>query len=541
MSSTPASSSDPTTGHLGGAPGGVDPTGPRAHRARRSSHPPRRHGRPLRATLVALLVGTVAILCIIVGVVTHVSVGNQLHAQLDAQLGRAADRHVPPTASDDSGPSDDGPGGPGGGEYELGAVLRTDSEGGIQGSWRDSDGDLRRLSSDDLRTLDDAVEDAEPGQNIDVDLAIGSYRIHVSQSPDPSGSAGAEERTITGLPLAALTSTLHRLDLTLLVAGLAATLLTGLAGSLIVRRTLRPLEEVTTVAGKVADMPLAHGDVVLRERVRPEVAQSRNEAGDVGRALNLLLENVDQALDVRQRSEETMRRFVADASHELRTPLTAIRGYTEMLRLTEELTPRGEQSVDRMQAQSERMTALVEDLLLLARLDEAAGAETGQAEPPDRTPLPEVELGEIVVDAVMDARITAPCHHWQLDLDEDELSVHGDSRQLAQVVVNLVSNARKHTPEGTTVQVRLHRGPSGAGGAEAVLDVIDDGPGIDPSVTGDVFARFTRADTVRSGSDGTTGLGLPIVKAITEAHHGTITLDSHPGRTVFTVRLPLVG
>jgi two-component system OmpR family sensor kinase len=250
----------------------------------------------------------------------------------------------------------------------------------------------------------------------------------------------------------------------------------------------------------------------------------------VGRALNLLLDNVQDALEVRRRSEDTMRRFVADASHELRTPLTAIRGYTQLLRLTEELTERGEQSVDRMEAQSERMTSLVEDLLLLARLDEDALNESRRGGEEI------IELGEIVTDAVVDAKVTAPGHRWLLEVGEEEILVKGDPRQITRAIVNLLSNARKHTPEGTTVQVRLRvdRG-------QAVFQVIDDGPGIAPELQSHVFERFTRADAARSGGEATTGLGLPIVQAIVQAQHGVIAVDSHPGRTEFIVRLPLAG
>jgi two-component system OmpR family sensor kinase len=484
----------------------------------------RRRRLSLRAALVLLLVTTVAVLCLLVGVVTHVSVSGQLEGQLDAQLSRASQRagqfegpgaHGAPTAPEtDDGTVGDA--GPGGGEFELGAIV---VDGQVaSASWRDTDGQIEQLGSADRQELAEVASGLASGEHADVDLSIGTYRVM-------AGSDGSGAALVTGLPLTQVHSTLARLDLTLITAGVLATVLCGIAGSLIVRRTLRPLEEVSAVAGHVADMPLSHGDVALGDRVDARIAHSGTEAGEVGRALNLLLDNVEGALETRQHSEESMRRFIADASHELRTPLTAIRGYSEMLRMTEDLSERGEQSVDRMDAQSRRMTSLVEDLLLLARLDEGASVDST-----------EVDLGELVLDAAMDAQVTAPDHHWALEVPEAPVPVIGSGRQLSQVVVNLLSNARKHTPAGTTVTVRLRSDDS-----LGVLEVIDDGPGIEPEIADRVFERFTRADAARSGGDGTTGLGLPIVKAIAEAHGGSITLDAEPGRTTFTLTLPLAA
>lgn len=527
---------------------------------------PRRHRLSLRATLVILLVSTVAVLCLLVGAVTHVSVRGQLEGQLDAQLTRAAHR-----AGDTGGPgapngptngedgsngtgstsgtggtsgtgADEADGGeaeatgPGGGEFELAAILVDDQV--VSAAWRDTDGQVEQLGASDRTEVADVAKGLDSDEHADVKLSIGQYRVMTAT--DASGAV-----IVTGLPLTQVHSTLTRLDITLVTAGVLATALCGVAGSLIVRRTLRPLEEVSAVAGRVADMPLSHGDVALGDRVDERISHSGTEAGEVGRALNLLLDNVEGALETRQHSEESMRRFIADASHELRTPLTAIRGYSEMLRMTEDLSDRGEQSVDRMDAQSRRMTSLVEDLLLLARLDEGARDE--------RT---ETDLGELVLDAAMDARVTASEHRWVLEVPEEPVTVLGNARQLSQVIVNLLSNARKHTPAGTTVAVRLRSasgsaGPgsdgsgsaaaSGAAGRVGILEVVDDGPGIEPEIAGRVFERFTRADAARSGGDGTTGLGLPIVKAIAEAHGGSITLESEPGRTAFILRLPLVA
>ncbi|UQN31350.1 sensor histidine kinase [Brachybacterium kimchii] len=522
---------------------------------------PRRHRLSLRATLVILLVSTVAVLCLLVGAVTHVSVRGQLEGQLDAQLTRAAHRAgdtggpgapngptngedgsngtgstsgtsgTSGTGADEADGGDAEATGPGGGEFELAAILVDDQV--VSAAWRDTDGQVEQLGASDRTEVADVAKGLDSDEHADVKLSIGQYRVMTAT--DASGAV-----IVTGLPLTQVHSTLTRLDITLVTAGVLATALCGVAGSLIVRRTLRPLEEVSAVAGRVADMPLSHGDVALGDRVDERISHSGTEAGEVGRALNLLLDNVEGALETRQHSEESMRRFIADASHELRTPLTAIRGYSEMLRMTEDLSDRGEQSVDRMDAQSRRMTSLVEDLLLLARLDEGARDERS-----------ETDLGELVLDAAMDARVTASEHRWVLEVPEEPVTVLGNARQLSQVIVNLLSNARKHTPAGTTVAVRLRSGSgsdgpgsaaaSGAVGRVGILEVVDDGPGIEPEIAGRVFERFTRADAARSGGDGTTGLGLPIVKAIAEAHGGSITLESEPGRTAFILRLPLVA
>lgn len=218
-----------------------------------------------------------------------------------------------------------------------------------------------------------------------------------------------------------------------------------------------------------------------------------------------------------------IRRFVADASHELRTPLTSIRGYTEMVKLTENLTPDGEQSLDRVEAESRRMTGLVEDLLLLARLDEGR--------PKAHT---EVDLTQLAVESVSDARVAARGHNWVLALPEEPILVEGDPGQLRQMLINLLSNAKKHTDPGTAVRLTLAPEPGGG----AVITVQDDGPGIPKDFQDRIFSRFTRADAARSTRSGSTGLGLAIVAAIVKAHSGTISVESRPGCTVFTVRLP---
>jgi two-component system OmpR family sensor kinase len=223
-----------------------------------------------------------------------------------------------------------------------------------------------------------------------------------------------------------------------------------------------------------------------------------------------------------------VRQFVADASHELRTPLAAIRGYTELAqRKRKDLPDDVAHAMSRVESETQRMTHLVEDMLLLARLD--AGRPLGR-EP--------VDLSRLVVDAVSDAHVAGLDHDWALDLPEEPVTVVGDEARLQQVLVNLLANARIHTPAGTSVTTSL-----AIGSDAAVLTVADTGPGIAAALLPEVFTRFARGDSSRSRQAASvpsgTGLGLSIVAAVVKAHDGTIDVQSEPGRTQFVVRLPL--
>ncbi|MGH8918932.1 MAG: sensor histidine kinase, partial [Actinomycetes bacterium] len=269
----------------------------------------------------------------------------------------------------------------------------------------------------------------------------------------------------------------------------------------------------------VASLPLDRGEVLLVERV-PDVDPT-TEVGQVGSALNHMLDHVSSALESRQESEMQLRQFVADASHELRTPLAAIRGYAELTRRTE-LPEETTYSLQRISSQAERMTTLVEDMLLLARLDAGRPLERR-----------EVDLTRLVVDCVSDAHAAGPDHHWRIDVPDEPITVPGDSSRLAQVLGNLLANARTHTPAGTSVTVSLARDPD-----SVRLTVGDDGPGITPELLPHVFERFARGSTSRSRDNGSTGLGLAIVDAVVGAHGGAVGVASSPGSSTFTVHLP---
>ena len=252
----------------------------------------------------------------------------------------------------------------------------------------------------------------------------------------------------------------------------------------------------------------------------------RTEAGELGAALNTMMTKIEDAFDQRTASEARLRQFVADASHELRTPVTTIRGYAELyrgggLRDPDELT----QAMRRTEQESIRMGSLVEDLLLLARLDQNPKLQAGA-----------VDLGVLAVDAVSDARAVDPDRRITASVAEG-VAVDGDEDRLRQVVANLVGNALVHTPPGTPVQVRVDRVDG-----QARLEVHDDGPGMPAPVADRAFERFYRADPARSRHAGGSGLGLSIVKAIVEAHHGEVAIMSAEGAgTTVRVVLPLIG
>ncbi|HWS92585.1 MAG TPA: HAMP domain-containing sensor histidine kinase, partial [Mycobacterium sp.] len=333
---------------------------------------------------------------------------------------------------------------------------------------------------------------------------------------------------VTGLSMSNVDATLIRMLVIFGIVTVIALAAATIAGVIIIRRALAPLRRVAQTARRVAALPLARGEVELPVRVPESDANPSTEVGQLGSALNRMLDHIAAALEARQASETRVRQFVADASHELRTPLAAIRGYTELAqRMGQDGGDREAvaHAMSRVASETERITRLVEDLLLLARLD--------SGRPLEREP---VDLSRLAVDAVSDAHVAGPDHQWELDLPEEPVVVTGDAARLHQVVTNLLANARIHTSAGTIVTTRLSTEPT-----HSVLQVIDNGPGIPAELQSEVFERFARGDSSRSRKGGSTGLGLAIVSAVVKAHNGTITVSSSPGHTEFTVRLPVNG
>jgi two-component system OmpR family sensor kinase len=265
---------------------------------------------------------------------------------------------------------------------------------------------------------------------------------------------------------------------------------------------------------------IAAGDLSRRVEHTPQPS----EVGKLGEALNGMLGRLEEAFGERQRAEDQLRRFVADASHELRTPLTSIRGYAELFRVGANRRPEDlARSMRRIEQEAARMGVLVDDLLLLARLDEGR--------PLRREP---VDLRALAADAVADARAAEPRRPLELDVNGPVL-VSGDDARLRQVLGNLLANVRTHTPVDAPATVRVHRE-----GDDARLEVRDAGPGLDPADAEQAFERFYRADVSRHRSSGGSGLGLAIVQAVSEAHGGRAGVDSVPGQgATFWVRLPI--
>ena len=543
--------------------------------------------RSLRTRLVVGVLGLVLVMAAVMSAFSTVSLRHTLMARTDSQLmaaaQRAADKRHDLTqearkASDEAaqegadkpGDQPDGAGGADGADGAGGAdgadggpgkegvppgldaagqstgtltlittqASSSDTASSETAAYIDKNGHYASISKEDCRLL---LSQATEDHPVTVHLHhLGSYRV-VATRDEASGST-----VITGLSLEGDKGLIRTQLLIELTVALLGALVVALAGRTMVRSSLAPLERVARTAQRVASQPLERGEVSIEDRVEKADLDSSAEVGQVGGALNTLLGHVESALGARQRSETQVRQFVADASHELRTPLASIRGYTELIRregadadLPEEAT----YALERVHSESVRMTALVEDLLLLARLD--AGRELRREE---------VDLVGLLVDTVADARAAGPDHDWQLDLAvleppadatpeeaEDFLPepplVIGDEARLRQVVVNLLANARVHTPAGSHVTTTLARE-----GDTLIVRIHDDGPGIAPDVRDRLFERFARGDSSRERRTGSTGLGMSIALAIVQSHGGSIDVASSTAPedhgTTFSVRLP---
>ena len=324
-----------------------------------------------------------------------------------------------------------------------------------------------------------------------------------------------DQIAVSAAPLTAVDNTIARLVRIVFLVGVLALVTATVACWWLIRIGLRPVDRMVDTAAAIAA-----GD--LGRRV-PD-ANPRTELGQLGGALNEMLVQIEGALDARAASESRLRRFVADAAHELRTPLTSLRGYAELYRqgaLPDEAGVAN--AMGRIESEGARMSRLVDDLLLLARLDQQRGLE----------PKP-VDLVDLAREAIADFGAVDPNRPITADLVPAAI-VAGDRTRLRQILDNLLANARTHTPPGTPVHVSVTRHPD-----RVEVPVADDGPGIPPEAQARVFERFWRADPARARSRGGTGLGLAIVASLVEAHGGTVAVANRPtGGAVFTVRLPL--
>ncbi|WP_307858648.1 HAMP domain-containing sensor histidine kinase [Clavibacter michiganensis] len=489
-------------------------------------------GMTLRRRLVLSVVGLLALASILIGAVSILALRASLVQQVDQQLQATAARSESYVDRDPGGYGSF-PGAPPGGlgafGQQVGTISATIIDGVVSGGYiadrsaaagEPGGAGAVELTERQSQQLQSVPTDGVP-RTVDLGGALGSYRL-------VGGTSSSGATIVTGLPTKPADDVVEQLVLVITVVAALTLALAALLGTAIVRRALRPLDRVVDTATHVAALELDRGDVALEARVPASDTDERTEVGRVGAALNGLLGHVADALSSRQASEAKVRRFVSDASHELRTPLASIRGYAELTRrgphaLPEDVT----HSLSRIESESVRMTTIVEDLLLLARLDEGRELESDP-----------VDVTRILLDTVGDASAAGPDHDWDLELPEDSVSVPGDDARLRQVVVNLLANARTHTPAGTRVVASLAVEGAGSDG-HAVIRVTDDGPGIPPELQASLFERFVRGDGSRARSTGGTGLGLAIAQAIVAAHDGAVWVESEPGRTVFGVRLPL--
>ncbi len=431
---------------------------------------------------------------------------DQVDQQLAGVQGSPIFRRIAPGTQQ---PPNDGPGARGG-------VGVTDFYIEI----RNADGSVGARVQSVLRDADD------PTPNVDNDTAarkangkpftVGSigdadfkYRVIVSTNE----SLG--ETYIIAAPIATVDHTVDRLIAVEISATTIVILVLVTIGYFVIRSDLRPLEQMTETADAIGA-----GDLTRRI----ERADNKTEVGRLGNALNAMLSQIEASFAERKASEDRLRRFAADASHELRTPLTAIRGYAELHRqgaVTDEAHL--QRIMGRIEGEASRMGLMVEDLLLLARVDQNRPFEKEA-----------VDMSVVVSNAASDATVVQPGRPVELHVPDEPLLVVGDAPRLQQVIINLLSNALTHTPEGTPVQLSAERD-----GDEIVVKVSDSGPGLSQEDAARVFERFYRVDSGRARHEGGTGLGLAIVQSIVSAHGGSVSVETELGHgAIFLVRLP---
>ncbi len=442
------------------------------------------------------------------GVATYSVYSNSEYGRLDERL-RNTNGRIIPTLLDAAGlipgPGFGGAERPGGGFFDgyaeirdaTGTVLATDPE-----------------APTSVPDLPDALPKDGSFLTVGSSTGSGEWRVYVQSFRDQSD--GAVYEVAIAVPTDQVQESLNRLVLIEAIGGGSLLVLLAVGSWFLLRRGLRPLEDMADSARSITE-----GDLDLSQRVAP--ADGRSEVGQLGLALNTMLGGIETAFTEREATEQRLRQFLSDASHELRTPLTSIQGFAELFRLDQQGTQidRGT-VVRRIEEESARMRVLVDDLLLLARLDETR--------PRDTVP---VDLTVLAADACTDAAATAPDRRITLHAPEPVV-VAGDGDHLRQAIANLVTNALKHTPAGSPVDVSVDWKDR-----TARLEVRDHGSGLDEASLAHVFDRFWRADQARVGAG--SGLGLSIVSAIAAEHHGEARATNHPdGGAVFTLELPVL-
>ena len=410
---------------------------------------------------------------------------------------------------------------------EIGPMLSADtfyfvldSTGTVTSAYLSRDYDYRELTSAEIGQLRLALGEAEYGGEVSVD-GIGDFLVALRPLEGDSGA----RTLIVGVGLNEVNDIVGAYALWVVVIGAGVAAIGALVGLRVVRSAMRPLERVAAVADHVSQTPLDSGEVDRQVRVPRDGRHTGSEADRVAEALNRLLDHVETSLNTRHRTEESMRRFIAEASHELRNPLAVIRGYADFYAQPGADAGETAGALGRIGAEATRMSTLVDDLLLLAKLD---------ADP--RVRREEVELARVVVEVIADARFAYPDHVWRLTLPEEPADLLGDEDAIRQMLLNLIANAGHHTPPGTEVVVALAQTPD-----VLELSVTDDGPGIPASALPTLFDRFTQVeDTTEHGTRErtTVGLGLAIVRALADAAGYTVTVETGSEGSRFTLRIP---
>ncbi|MGW8566940.1 sensor histidine kinase [Isoptericola sp. NPDC055881] len=470
---------------------------------------------PLRTRLVAITVLVLAAGLMLAAVLTRNLVSGYLIQQTNDQLRQSA-KSVASLAVNQ--PSDVEPRLPT--EYYV-AIHDADGklDTRVDGNPYAWEHNLDRYGSPDL-----PVEDLnEVAARKAVPFTVGS-----SGGTDPAQwqavgfvSPSTQQSVYVALPLAGVQQTVSYLTRSLMFSALGIVLLGGAISFVLVHRSLRPLREIETTAAEIAA-----GDLSQRVPERP----TSTEVGSLSASLNTMLAQIERAFSAQEESERRMRRFVSDASHELRTPLATVKGYGELYRLGALDTPaKVDDTMDRIEDSARRMSTLVNDLLVLARLDEGRPM---RSEP--------VHLVTMARDAAQDLHALDPTRAVTVTglapgaAPPSDLVVTGDADRLRQVLTNLVGNVARHTPAGSPAELAVGRAPDGS----AVLEVRDHGAGITPEQASRVFERFYRADSSRNRESGGSGLGMAIVAAIVGAHHGHVSVQETPGGGM-TVRVLL--
>lgn len=468
----------------------------------------------LRRQLVLGGIGLVTVASVLIALVSSFVVGRLLLDEVDIQLLQTKERVVQVVGqtpmSENPTTQLDRPG------FQVGTLVAMVSDDAVSGAVIDRDGDLVLLENGQLDVFLGVSFPADTPVSVRVFGADGEYRAMFVQNIN-----GAD--IVVALPLADIRATIGRLNVLIVSITIVVIVFAGALGAYGARMTLRPLDRMRSTAQQVTKQRLDRGQVSVGFRVPKDLADPATEVGQLGDALNQMLDHVDEAFRTRYTTELAMRRFVQDASHELRTPLASIRGYSEFaIRFADSMPEDVGRAIERIESESVRMSRLVNDLLTLARLDDG-----------DRLQMRPVEVIPLIQQAVADASVRADNHQFEVSIPPGDVVIDADGEALFQVLTNLIHNATIHTPPGTLVTVSLR-----ADEDDVTISVADNGPGVDPGVLPALFERFRKHQGASAKKPGSTGLGLSIAHGIAAAHHGSLTVESEPGRTVFEVRIP---